>query len=267
MSRSLNGAKWSLTPSQPTFATTSPPSLPIVRPTPRHKQRSVFNSLNILYFTYSVDRPWLHDFDCEYFCAIIPWYHVVNCRSPRGDSEDFLSSQGELCRIFGPKVCVCALFRNALSTAGNSTTSSERPSPEPRLKEEASPAVRERILEMLWPLQMPWTVGLGRSQPYSLEGNFRKSASGVFPECFPESLSRNWGCGLSFLLLKDWTSLGVSCLLYSYVQSRKCAINHFWTKNPRGLLGWASRGSRQIIYVRIFPNVCEVFSGPPAVLT
>ena len=42
-------------------------------------------------------------------------------------------------------------------------------------------------------------------------------------------------------------------------QSRKCAINNFWTKNPRGLLRWGSRGSRQIIYVRIFPNIWSVF--------
>ena len=43
------------------------------------------------------------------------------------------------------------------------------------------------------------------------------------------------------------------------IQCRKCAINNFWTKNPRGLLGWGSRGSRQIIYVRIFANICSVF--------
>ena len=43
------------------------------------------------------------------------------------------------------------------------------------------------------------------------------------------------------------------------IQSRKCAINNFWTKNPWGLLGWGSRGSRQIIYVRISPNIWSVF--------
>ena len=42
-------------------------------------------------------------------------------------------------------------------------------------------------------------------------------------------------------------------------QSRNCAINNFWTKNPRRLSGWGSRGSRQIIYVRIFPNIWSVF--------
>ena len=36
---------------------------------------------------------------------------------------------------------VALQFRNALSTAGNSMTSSERPSPKPFLKKEASPAV------------------------------------------------------------------------------------------------------------------------------
>ena len=47
-------------------------------------------------------------------------------------------------------------FRNTPSTAGDSMTDSERPSPEPLLKKEASPAVLggERILEMLWSLQM-----------------------------------------------------------------------------------------------------------------
>ena len=47
-------------------------------------------------------------------------------------------------------------IRNTLSTAGNSMTGSERPSPEPLLKKEASPAVLggERILEMLWKPQV-----------------------------------------------------------------------------------------------------------------
>ena len=40
---------------------------------------------------------------------------------------------------------------------------------------------------------------------------------------------------------------------------RKCAINNFWTKDLAGRVGWGSRGSRQIIYVRIFPNIWSVF--------
>ena len=45
--------------------------------------------------------------------------------------------------------------------------------------------------------------------------------------------------------------------------SRKCAINNFGQKIRRG--GWGeglSRGSRQIIYVRIFPNIWSVFGTP-----
>ena len=49
------------------------------------------------------------------------------------------------------------IFRNAPSTAGNSMTGSERPSPEPLLKKEAPPAVLggKTIPEMLWKPQMP----------------------------------------------------------------------------------------------------------------
>ena len=41
-------------------------------------------------------------------------------------------------------------------------------------------------------------------------------------------------------------------------QSRKCAINNFWTKRSAGRL-WGSWGSGQIIYVGIFPNIWSVF--------
>ena len=92
-------------------------------------------------------------------------------------------------------------FRNALSTAGNSMSSSERPSPEPILKKRGVPSCTgaERILEALWKPQMPWIIGLGASQPYS-RGNSRKrseSVSGVFPEFLreflPESPTRTGG--------------------------------------------------------------------------
>ena len=45
--------------------------------------------------------------------------------------------------------------------------------------------------------------------------------------------------------------------------SRKCAINNFWTKKFARLLGWGSRGSRQIIYVRIFPQCLKCFRDCP----
>ena len=80
--------------------------------------------------------------------------------------------------------------------------SSERPSPEPLLKKEASPAVLgggERILESLWKPQMPWIIGLGASQPYS-RGKFQETLwerfwglSGIFPAFLPESPSRTGG--------------------------------------------------------------------------
>ena len=92
-------------------------------------------------------------------------------------------------------------FRNTLSTAGNSMTSSERPSPEPLLKKEAPPAVLggEIILEMLWKSQMPSIIGFGGSQPHSrrefpetLRERFR-GLSGILPEFLPESPSRTGG--------------------------------------------------------------------------
>ena len=104
---------------------------------------------------------------------------------------------GELCNEVLRIFCRChehgytqrtQLFRNAPSTAGNSMTSSERPSPEPILKKEASPAVlggREfwKRSESLKCLELE---GLGHPSR-TLEGNSRKrseSVSGVFPELF-----------------------------------------------------------------------------------
>ena len=55
--------------------------------------------------------------------------------------------------------CLWGILKSEItpSTAGNSMTGSERPSPEPLLKKEASLAVGggEKILEMLWKPQMP----------------------------------------------------------------------------------------------------------------
>ena len=69
-----------------------------------------------------------------------------------------------------------------------------------------------------------------------------------------DALFLGWGGNGVFLTPKpSFPDFGV------LTQSRKCAINNFWTKNPLGLLGWGSRGSRQIIYVRIFSNIWSVF--------
>ena len=96
-------------------------------------------------------------------------------------------------------------FRNTLSTAGTSMTGSERPSPEPLLKKEASPAVlggRE-----CWKCSGAFKClefqGLGHPSR-TLEGNSRKrseSVSGVFLEFFQNFLRKVpavLGCGLEF---------------------------------------------------------------------
>ena len=72
---------------------------------------------------------------------------------------------------------VLLLFRNTPSTAGNSMTGSERPSPQPLLKKGGVPSRTgggRGILEMLWSLQMSLIVGLGGSQPYS-RGEFQET--------------------------------------------------------------------------------------------
>ena len=82
------------------------------------------------------------------------------------------------------------LIRNAPSTAGNSMTGSDRPSPEPLLKKRGVPnrTGGERILEMRGKPQMPWSIGFGASQPYS-QGNSKETLwerfqglSGILPE-------------------------------------------------------------------------------------
>ena len=79
-------------------------------------------------------------------------------------------------------------IRNTPSTAGNSMTGSERPSPEPILKKEAPPAVLggREFWKRSGSLKCLELQGLGHSSR-TLEGNSRKrseSVSGVFPEFF-----------------------------------------------------------------------------------
>ena len=60
-------------------------------------------------------------------------------------------------------------LRNTLSTAGNSKTSSERPSPEPILKKEAPPAGLggRQFWKRSGSLKCLELKGFGESQPYS----------------------------------------------------------------------------------------------------
>ena len=67
-----------------------------------------------------------------------------------------IGDRGDREIVYVPNVYVP--FPAPTSAAGNSMTGCERPSPEPLLKKEASPAVLGGgggILEMLWSLQMP----------------------------------------------------------------------------------------------------------------
>ena len=80
------------------------------------------------------------------------------------------------------------IFRNTPSTAGNSMSSSERPSPEPLLTNEAPPAVlgEREFWKCSESLKCFELQGLGHPSR-TLEGNCRKrseSVSGVFPEFF-----------------------------------------------------------------------------------
>ena len=91
--------------------------------------------------------------------------------------------------VGGPFNSLCGhfyvlFFRNTLSTAGNSMTSSEMPSSQPLLKKKGAPSRTEgeRILEMQLGV-------LSRT----LEGNFWKnseSVSGIFPENFQNFLRK-----------------------------------------------------------------------------
>ena len=76
--------------------------------------------------------------------------------------------------------------RNTPSTAGNSMASSERPSPEPILKKEASPAVLggREFWKRSESLKCLESEGLGHPSR-TLEGNSRKRSEGV-PGAFPE---------------------------------------------------------------------------------
>ena len=87
-----------------------------------------------------------------------------------------------------PNLSASLVIRNTPSTVGNFMTSSERPSPEPILKKEASPAVLggREFWKHSGSLKCLELSGLGRPSR-TLEGNSRKrseSVSGVFPEFF-----------------------------------------------------------------------------------
>ena len=94
------------------------------------------------------------------------------------------------CRVIKQDDCCMGsnAHRNAPSTAGNSMTSSERPSPEPLLEKEVSPAVLggREFWKRSGAFKCLELQGLG-DPSRTLERNSRKSSesvSGVFPEFF-----------------------------------------------------------------------------------
>ena len=92
-----------------------------------------------------------------------PWSSALKKRQekPRRGRDCFPAEYTEL---LGKEV------RNAPSSAGNSMTSSERPSPEPLLKKEAQPCWGKRILQMRWsrPGGTRWTT-----KPININTTFR----------------------------------------------------------------------------------------------
>ena len=85
----------------------------------------------------------------------------------------------------------------------------------------------------------PWPPG--RETPWSPEGSPAEKIYVYVP----------------FSFLRKGLSVRVVCS--DYFSSRKCAIHNFWTNNLVERLGWGARGSRQIIYVRLCPNIWSVF--------
>ena len=119
-------------------------------------------------------------------------------KKPLGD-ETWTSPktlQNEIFRLF---------FRNALSAAGNSMTSSERPSPEPLLKKEASPAVLRgensgNALEAsnalnyrAWGFPAVLSRGIPGKAPRAFPGSFWRGLFRNFLDFLPESPSRTGG--------------------------------------------------------------------------
>ena len=100
-------------------------------------------------------------------------------------------------------ICWTLFIRNALSTAGNSMMSSERPSPEPLLKKEASPAVpgggedsgnaleASNILNYrVSGIPAILSRGIAGNALRAFPGSFRNSSRISSGKCQPY-----WGCG------------------------------------------------------------------------
>ena len=118
--------------------------------------------------------PWERLELVHYPISILGEVSNVNCKYASNQTKQFLWSQqvqlpgniassslvllSKHCTIYNtnyPQRVAWPKIRNALSTAGNSMTSFERGVP--------SRTEGEKILEMLWRLQMPCSIGFGGS--------------------------------------------------------------------------------------------------------
>ena len=96
----------------------------------------------------------------------------------------------------------CLEFHDRLWEALSGTTSEKRSVP--------SRTGGERILEMLWSLQMPWIIGLGGSQPFSF---------GLVPSLRGTSLQTLSGCRIRGLSLRGVAFMTVLAVLESTLPS------------------------------------------------
>ena len=114
--------------------------------------------------------------------------------------------------------------RNALTTAGNSMTSSERPLQNHFWKKRRDPSriEGERILEMLWRPQVPWITGLGASQLYHPFQNHYTHKIIIFKWFRALQLQFSGPTGINFRYSYSFVGLTGICLYsYSSVQLHK----------------------------------------------
>ena len=132
-------------------------------------------------------------------CTLLtPTIRAHNCRysSPISDIEPKMLSR-RICCLRGTSI-----FRNTLSTAGNSMTGSEGPSPEPLLKKRGVPRGGDNSGNALeasnalnyrgWGIPAVLSTGIPGNALRAFPGSFR-NFSGIFPEFLPESPSRTRG--------------------------------------------------------------------------
>ena len=162
-----------------------PPNSPQTPSSPLAPPSGIFKKHPIHPPTPSLARPLYREkrplFDENAFGAPFVGFGLAETPRPRGRA-----------RRRRPHVCSMQCFRNAPSTAGNSTTGSERPSPEPLLKKEASPAVlggREFWIHALEAFKCLELQGLGHPSR-TLEGNSRKRSESVSGEFFRNFLRK-----------------------------------------------------------------------------